>query len=244
MRRVITYIRMDGQNPLVTNENIKVDVDDRPGFYYTFEEEHILRPMHRDGSPFALSEISGFDAIEWGVDDDWDKDTPVAMLTNTGIIVEEVTENSVTYAQFRILTDADTEKVEIILDDERINKKCYAQLNAYIAGKKEFVMQYPILLFNNLLTPGTPSGNINLYYTKIEITALLASITAQVASNSADITTNANAISANSADITTNANAISANSADIVTLQNTPSGMTIAEVTAIAQEQAIIFGSI
>jgi hypothetical protein len=174
-RDIISYVRVEAsESYLVDKDNNMLLAPKYPVIYYTENPQIKIRPLKDDGTPYALSDFSGYDSWEFGIDNDWDQDTsPVvyAQSATTTFTVQEVVVDSTTYVEIQFLADANTASFETDIGVlKEIRTGVYAELCAFNSGTTtpQLIIQFPFILRNKLVdvTGGIPSGAIDNYYTK------------------------------------------------------------------------------
>jgi len=135
-----------------------------------------LRPLHVDGSPFALSELD-YAAWDFVVAHDWITTTPPQIRIQTDIEVVEVEEGEVTYAEIQIpLTNTNTEELIAVLGSTE-----GSTLGAELAGIPEgdsipgILIQFDLGVRNRRGTAatGTPTPVGDGTYSSSQVDALL-----------------------------------------------------------------------
>ncbi len=84
-RVVNLFVRIgDGRARVVTNENIPINPASNPVIHYSEILEVHLRPLHEDGTPWSLAEITpAFSTYKFGLDEDFNRSTTPWVFTDS-----------------------------------------------------------------------------------------------------------------------------------------------------------------
>ena len=198
-REIIVYVRLaDAQASLVDSSNNVLTEQKYPIIYYNEKPILKLRPLRLDGTPYLLSDFSGYATFEFGIDDDWDRTTQNLVHAISGtddFTVSEVTVGTVTYVQIAVELNGNTVALGAALNTSKeVRTNVFAELSCFNAGiiEPQNIIQFPFVLRNKLIdvnssTPEEPTSN---YPTFAQTNALLATKLDKIFSSSATLTDN------------------------------------------------------
>ena len=209
-REIITYLRIteSGSVP-VDKENRAVTSNKYPTISFTERPMLRMRPLHDDGKPYTKADFSDYVSFEFGIDNDWDRNTTPKVHAVSGkdeFTVAEVTIDDITYVEISVELNGNSIPFGELFkpQERRILNGVYAELSAFNTGSTlpDFIIQFPFILGNKLLdvnsaSPDEPIDNFYTvaqmqalfaeYYKIIEIDALISAVQDQIETNISNI---------------------------------------------------------
>jgi len=162
-RDIVIYVRMEaGRSRVVDSDNIAVNTTAIPVFYYGEQATVKLRPLTAAGVAWTKTEMDVQSSWTFAVDDDFDRSTTPAILSDSGFTTYEY-DTDPSCGELRCDIDGLTnEYSDIIKILESVNG--WAQWHFLSGTDILTTIQIPVVMRGSIIDPGDdPPGSVTLY---------------------------------------------------------------------------------